>query len=107
MKRVASKEAVSVWKQRPAMLAAFAYIFLGFGFIIFEETIPLFFASSRGLNFETAQIGIFQSMMGIVLLCTTSVYNFVPDRIGFIRTHRLGLVLLSFVVVLLILEAQK
>ncbi len=44
----------SVWKQRNALLAVSAYICVGFSFILFEECIPLFLASTRGLSFTTA-----------------------------------------------------
>jgi MFS family permease len=83
-----------VWRQRKAMLATLAYVFLGFVFVLYEEAMPLFLAATNGgMGMMTAQIGLFQSILGGVFLVTTFFYRYIPERIGLLKTHRLGLLM--------------
>jgi MFS family permease len=83
-----------VWRQRKAMLATLAYVFLGFVFVLYEEAMPLFLAATNGgMGMMTAQIGLFESILGSVFLVTTFFYRYIPERIGLLKTHRLGLLM--------------
>ncbi len=88
------QEHSSVWRQKKAMLAAVTYVFLGFVFVLYEEVMPLFLAATTGgMGLSTAQIGLFESILGGVFLVSSGLAPRVPERIGLIQTHRLGLIL--------------
>ncbi len=84
----------NVWRQRKAMLATLSYVVLGFVFVLYEEAMPLFLAATHGgMAMKTAQIGLFESILGGIFLVTTFFYRYIPERIGLLKTHRLGLLM--------------
>lgn len=99
-----AEEMISVWKQPQALLACGSYIQVGFGFILFEETMPLWLTSTigvGGLNFSPPQIGIFLVQVGVwFILVQLFMYPYIPRYIGLMATHRLGVLLMIPVVLL-------
>lgn len=88
----------SVWRQPQALLACGVYIQLGFCFILFEETYPLWLTStiaSGGLAFTTSQIGLAMLQIGAwFLIVQLFIYPQIPHRIGMMNTHRLGVLIM-------------
>lgn len=89
---VAAPPLRSVWRQRQALLAAGAYMALGFSFILFEETLPLYMTATLsvgGLAFAPVRIGMFTAIMGVMFtLVQLLLYHHVAKRLGYIRTVR-------------------
>eukprot|EP01127_Copromyxa_protea_P019243 TRINITY_DN6198_c1_g1_i1.p1 TRINITY_DN6198_c1_g1~~TRINITY_DN6198_c1_g1_i1.p1 ORF type:complete len:468 (-),score=53.40 TRINITY_DN6198_c1_g1_i1:95-1498(-) len=96
------EELISIWKQPQALLACGAYIQLGFIFILFEETLPLWLTStvsSGGLDFTPPQIGLVMMQLGAwFLFVQLAFYRYIPETIGVLNTHRFGMLLMIPVV---------
>jgi hypothetical protein len=99
-----TEELTPIWKQPQPLLACGSYIQLGLCFILFEEAIPLWLTStipSGGLSFSPPQIGVFLMQIGAWFLFHQVVfYRYIPEKIGLLPTHRLGILLMIPVVLL-------
>jgi hypothetical protein len=61
---------VSIWRRPQAILAALAYVFLGFAFVVYEEVFPLYMTATidvGGLAFSSAQVRACASVSGVIV----------------------------------------